>query len=341
MSNNWRTDIEKEFGNQVFLNRYKGEVVSTGSFVLNFLTEIGGFPVGRLIEVFGEEGSGKTTTILSCILECLNEGRPVLFCDFEARLTDSVLVKMEIDPKKIEDYRVMPETMEDGWKIIWRFCERPEHKGGMIFVDSLAAMPTRVELEQGVDGKERVGMIARVMSKNLRMATQKLARANVGLVFANQERASIDLKMGGGKTTPGGKALRFYSSVRVQLSLKGRITHDVVNDLTGKKEKMVTGIEVGLNVVKNSFGGSYRRGIMAIRMNGGIDNIYSALKVGEVAGLCKRRGAYYVLPVDYARKDDLGEVKKLGYEQMRKYFTSNPEIWNKYIGDINQFLNKK
>jgi recombination protein RecA len=336
----WRSEITKEFGDQVFQSRYQGEVVSTGSFVLDYLTEIRGFPIGRLAEVFGEEGSGKTTTILSCILQCLKEDRPVLFEDFEARLTDSVLVKMEIDPKKIADYRVMPESMEDGWKIVQRFCERPEHKGGMIFVDSLAAMPTRVELKEGIDGKERVGYIARVMAKSLRQTTQKLARANVGLVFVNQERASIDLRMGGGKTTPGGKALRFYSSLRVHTSLKGRITRDVVNDLSGKKEKMVTGVEVGLNIVKNSFGGSYRRGTMVIRMNGGIDNIYSALKVGEVAGICKQRGAYYILPEDYARKDDLGEVKKLGYEQMRKFLTSNPEIWNKYMKDVNQFLNK-
>lgn len=337
----WRTDIEKEFGNRVFQSRYEGEVVSTGSFVLDYLTEIGGFPVGRLSETFGEEGSGKTTIVLSCILECLKEGRPVLFEDFEARLTDSVLMKMEIEPKKIADYRVMPETMEDGWKIMQRFCERPEHKGGMIFVDSLAAMPARVELEEGIDGKERVGMIARIMARNLRQTTQKLARANVGLVFVNQERASINLKLGGGKTTPGGKALRFYSSIRIHLSLKGRIIREIINDLTGKKEKMVTGIEVGLNVVKNSFGGSYRRGIMAIRMNGGIDNIYSALRVGEVAGICKQKGAYFILPEEYARKDDLGEVKKQGYEQMRNFLTANPEIWNKYMNDVNQFLNKK
>lgn len=338
---NWRTAIEAEFGDQVYQSRFMGEVVSTGSFVLDYLLEIGGFPVGRLAEVFGEEGSGKTTTVLSCILECLKEGRSVLFEDFEARLTDAVLVKMEIEPKKIADYRVMPETMEDGWKIIQRFCERPEHRGGMIFVDSLAAMPARVELDEGIDGKERVGLIARIMSRNLRQTTQVLAKANIGLVFVNQERASIDLKLGGGKTTPGGKALRFYSSQRVQLNLKGRLTHEQLNDLTGKKEKLVTGIQVGLNVVKNSFGGSYRRGVMAIRMNGGIDNIYSALKVGEYAGLCKLKGSYYVLPEEFARKDDLGEVKKQGYEQMRSFLTLNPEIWNKYMKAIKTFLNKK
>lgn len=337
----WRSGLVKEFGDGIFQSRYKGEVVSTGSFVLDYLLEIGGFPVGRLAEVFGEEGSGKTTLVLSCILQCIKEGRSILFEDFEARLTDDVLEKMEIDPKVVADYRVMPETMEDGWKIMQRFCERPEHKGGMMFVDSLAAMPARVELKEGLDGKERVGMIARIMAKSLRQTTQKLAKANVGLVFVNQERASIDLKLGGGKTTPGGRALRYYSSMRVHLGLKGRTTQEMPDDLTGVLQKRVTGIKVGLRVAKNSFGSSYRTGQMVIRMNGGIDNIHSALGVGELAGIVKKRGAYYVLPEEYAREDELGEVKKQGYEQMRKYLTSNPKIWNKYMNSINRFLNKK
>lgn len=334
----WREEIEKEFGGAVFLSRYKGEVVSTGSFVLDYLLEIGGFPVGRLSEVYGSEGSGKTTLILSSVLRCLEEGRPVLLEDFEATLNDDVMRKMLLDPKKLENYRVMPETMEDGWRIIQRFCERPEHKGGMIFVDSLAAMPSVVEMDEGLKGKERVGLIARVMARSLRQTAQKLAIANVGLVFINQERASIDLKMGGGKTTTGGKALRFYASTRVQMHMKKRIVHQRVNDLTGVKEDQVTGLEIALSVVKNKFGQSYRNGTMAIRMNGGIDNIYSALNVGVVAGICQKKGAYYVLPKEYGREDDLGEVKKQGYERMREYFLENPKIWYKYLEQVNSYL---
>lgn len=337
----WREEIEKEFGERVFQSRYQGEVVSTGSLVLDYLLEIGGFPVGRLSEVFGEEGSGKSTLVFSTILNCLKEGRPVLFEDFEATANDEVLTKMEIDPKKLSDYRVMPDTMEDGWKLAQRFCERPEHKGGLIFVDSLAAMPARTELEEGLDGKERVGLIARIMSRGLRHTTQKLARANVGLIFVNQERASIDLRLGGGKTTPGGKALRFYSSIRVHLRITGRTTQSVMNPLLGKKDDKVMGLEVGLNVVKNKFGSSYRKGHMLIRMNGGIDNIWSSVKVGEHAGLVKKKGAYYVLPEKYGREDDLGEIKKLGYERIRQYFVENPSIWYKYMEDVKQFLYNK
>jgi len=337
----WRKEVELEFGENVFLHRYKGEVISTGSFVLDFLLEIGGFPVGRLSEVFGEEGSGKTTLILACILQCIKEGRPVLFEDFEATLNDTVMVKMGIDPKVLVNYRVMPETMEDGWRIAQRFCERSEHKGGMVFVDSLAAMPAKVELEEGLQGKERVGLIARIMARSLRQTVQKLAKANVGLVFINQERASINLRLGGGKTTPGGKALRFYSSTRTHLSLKGRIAHSKLNELTGQKDDRVTGLKVGLNVVKNKFGSSYRKGVMAIRMNGGIDNIYSALQVGESAGFCKKKGAYYILPAMYGRDDDLGEVKKLGYDRVYNYFTENPKLWYKYLDSVKKFLSNK
>jgi len=337
----WRASIEDEFGESVFQSRYTGEVVSTGSFVLDYLLEIGGFPVGRLSEVFGEEGSGKTTLILSTILQCLKEKRPVLFLDYEATLNDKVMEKMGIDPALLFDYRVMPVTMEVGWRVVGSLCERKEHKGGMIFVDSLAAMPTKVEIEEGLDSKERVGLVARVMSRSLRTMTKILAQANVGLVFVNQERASIDLRFGGGKTTPGGKALRFYASTRTQLSLRGRITHDQDNDLTGKKEKIVTGLTVGLNVVKNKFGGSYRRGNMVIRMNGGIDSIISAVAVGEAAGLVQRKGAYYVFPEEYGREDDLGEVKKLGYERVRTYFLENPKIWYKFMENVNNYLLKK
>ena len=337
----WREEIEKEFGERVFQSRYEGEVVSTGSFVLDYLLEIGGFPVGRLSEVFGEEGSGKSTLMFSTIEKCIKEKRPVLFEDFEATANDEVMEKMGIDPKKLSDYRVMPDTMEDGWKIAQRFCEQPEHRGGMIFVDSLAAMPARTELEEGIDGKERVGLIARIMARSLRQTTLSLARANVGLVFVNQERATIDLRLGGGKTTPGGKALRFYSSVRVHLNIRGRVTQSVNNMLSGKKDDLVTGLEVGLNVVKNKFGSSYRRGTLLIRMNGGIDNIYSAVKVGEHLGLIKRRGAYYVLPEEFGREDDLGEVKKLGYERLRKYFVENSSIWYRYMDNVNKFLYQK
>lgn len=329
----WREDIETEFGKDVFQGKYAGEVIPTGSFVLDYLAEIGGIPLGRICEIFGSEGSGKTTLALSIIREALKQKRAVLFEDFEHTLSDSYLIRVGLNPKKLDDYRVMPRSMEEGWTLARRFCERPEHKGGLIVVDSLASMPVEKELKEADEqvGNVRIGLIAQVMSTSLRQMEGLLAKSNVCLLFLNQERASISLKFGGSKTTPGGKALRFYAGMRVQLSLMGSITEKHLNPLAGQKQDEVVALQVGVNVVKNKFGRSYRRGMIMLRLNEGIDNIWSAVKIGEYLGIVKKRGAYYILSEEFARKDDLGEVKKLGYVNLRKYFNENSEIWYRYM----------
>lgn len=332
----WREDIETEFGKDIFQGKYEGEVIPTGSFVLDYLAEIGGLPLGRVCEIFGSEGCGKTTLALSIIREALKQKRPVLFEDFEHTLSDPYLLRVGLNPKELDDYRVMPVSMEKGWTLARRFCERPEHKGGLIVVDSLASMPVEKELE-GADeqvGSVRIGLIAQVMSNSLREMVGLLAKSNVCLLFLNQERSAINLKFGGSKTTPGGKALRFYAAMRVQLSLMGSITEKHLNPLAGQKQDEVVALNVGVNVVKNKFGRSYRRGTIMLRLNEGIDNIWSAVKVGEHLGIVKKRGAYYVLPERYGREDDLGDVKKLGYVNLRKYFKENTGVWGRFMIDI-------
>lgn len=336
----WREDVETEFGKEIYKGKYGGEVIPTGSFILDYLTEIGGFPLGRICEIFGSESSGKTTLALAVIREAFKQKRAVMFEDFEHTLSDPYLLRVGLNPKKLDDYRVMPRSMEEGWTLARRFCERPEHRGGLIVIDSLAAMPVEAELKEADEqvGSTRMGIIAQVMSNSLRQMVDELAKSNVCLLILNQERSSISLKFGGSKTTTGGKALRFYAAVRVQLSLMGSITEKHLNPLVGKKDDEVVAIQVGVNVVKNKFGRSYRRGMIMLRLNEGIDNMWSAVKIGEHLGIVSKRGAYYVLPNEYARKDDLGDVKKLGYVNLRKYFKENSQIWYKYRRAIQEAL---
>lgn len=341
----WREDLETEFGERIFRSGFSGEVVPTGSFVVDFLTGIGGFPLGSITEIFGDEGSGKTTLGLEMIKRALKVKRPVLYLDYESTVSDGYLVKLGIDPDVLKDYRLFPDSMEDGWMLTKRFCERPENKGGIVLVDSLAAMPPEFDKKKmsEVIGQTMVGSMAQVMSVACRQMTGVFREANVAMIFVNQERSKIDLmsRLGAKKTTPGGVAVKFYAALRLQLMLRGSVKMSDVDILTGVKGDKVVGVDVAVRIIKNKFAASYRQGFIHIRMDEGIDNIYSALKVAERTGFISAgRGGRYELDERYSG-DSLGRKKIHGRESVRKYFADNPSEWNKLMGDINKFLKEK
>jgi len=334
----WREEIETEFGAEIFDSGFKGEVISSGSFIIDILTGIGGLPLGSIVEMFGPEGVGKTTLGLCAIRDALNEGRPVLFEDYETTVSDEQIERLEIGKARLKDVKVTPNSLEDGWMIIKRFCEN--FSKGLIVVDSLAAMPPIGDIEKmkEVIGQVKIASTASVMSVALKQMTNVLRKSKNCLVFMNQERAKISGGIGGMKTTPGGFAVKFYAAIRLQLQPKGSIETTEESPLSGKREKRVTTVEIRAKVIKNKFAPSYVKGILYLRMNAGIDNIMSAIKIAEFFGwIRKGRGGVYRLDEKYSGDDAEGH-KERGLENLRLYFSREPEIGNLLLTDVKNEL---
>lgn len=344
MPNEWRKDIETEFGGGVFLAGFSGETVSSGSFVVDFLTGIGGFPLGGIVEICGTEGSGKTTLGLTAVESAISRGKAVLWLDFERKLSGVYAKKLGIDFDKLRDYVLSPETMEDGWMIINRFCENLNHKGGLIFVDSVAAMPPVSDLEKVklIIGQVRVASMAQVMSTAFRQMLNTIKKAQVGVVFLNQERSLIDTtgRSMGQKTTPGGAALKFYSSIRLKMEIRGAIKESREDVITGKPVDMVVGLDVSVTVLKNTLAPSFRKGKIVLRMDEGIDNLTSAVRIGEHLGLITKKGAYYVV-AEKLGVDALGGHKEHGFERLRKFFASNADVRGSLMKEVTDYLQSK
>lgn len=340
----WRKEIETEFGTAVFDTGFSGCVVSSGSIIVDFLTLVGGFPLGAIVEVFGDEGSGKTTLALMCLREAIKQGRKVLWLDFERTLNYDLLRKLGIPVDSIRDYIIAPDSMEDGFMIMLRFCENPANRGGVIFVDSVAAMPPVADMEKmkEIIGQVRVASMAAVMSTSFRQMCQIFKKADVCAVFLNQERSNIDTtgRSVGTKTTPGGAALKFYSSMRVQLAARQATRVKVEDVISGGVSDQVVAIEVNVVIVKNKLAPSYRRSKMYLRMDEGIDNLTSALNIAELMGLISKKGAFYTINAKYGG-ELAGEVKAHGFERLRKYFVENPTEQGMLIDDVKTYLFKR
>lgn len=340
----WREEIATEFGGDVFLAGFSGEVVPSGSFVVDFLTGIGGFPLGGIVEICGSEGSGKTTLGLTAIESALSRGKPVLWEDFERKLSTTYVRKLGIDFNQIKDYVLSPESMEDGWMMINRFCETPQHKGGLIVVDSVAAMPPISDLEKvkQIIGQVRVASMAQVMSVAFRQMLNTIRKARVGMVFLNQERSLIDTtgRSLGQKTTPGGAALKFYSSIRLKMEIRGAIKEEKKDALSGLNKEIVTGLDVQVTVLKNTLAPSFRNGKIVLRMDEGIDNLTSAIRVGEHLGLISKKGAYYVV-AESLGVDSLGGHKEHGFERLRRFFAENKDVTKNLMEAVISYLSSQ
>jgi recombination protein RecA len=339
----WRDDLESQFGSSIFRSGFGGDVLPSGSFVIDYLTGIGGYPLGSIVEIFGKEGSGKTTLALSAIYEALKKEMPVLYEDFESTVSDKYLKKLGINPDSMVDYRVFPESMEDGWMVMKRFCEK--YKNGLMVVDSLAAMPPKFDIEKmkEVIGQTKVASAAAVMSIALKQMTKVVKERNMCLIFVNQERSKIDTfkAIAGSKTTPGGAAVRYFAGVRIKTRLNKPVKASQFDVLVGGKRDRVIAIEVGIYIDKNKFAPSYRHAPIYIRMDEGVDNLSSAIKVGEHLGFVEqKRGGRFYLDERYSG-DTLGKHQEHGLENLRRYFATNPSEWQKFIKDIMNKLSEK
>ena len=303
------SQIEKQFGKGSVMKMGEQLVtkiasVSTGSLGLDIALGAGGLPYGRVVEIYGPESSGKTTLTLSAIAEAQKQGKTCAFIDAEHALDPVYAEKLGVN---IDDLLVsQPDTGEQALEI----CDMLVRSGAveLVVIDSVAALVPRAEIE-GEMGDSHMGLAARLMSQALRKLTGNIKRANCCVIFINQIRMKIGVMFGNPETTTGGNALKFYSSVRLDIRRIGAI----------KKGEEVVGNETRVKVVKNKIAPPFKQAEFGILYNEGISREGEIVDLGVKEGLIDKAGAWYSY-----KEDRIGQ----GKDNVRVFLKENPEIAN-------------
>ena len=300
--------IEKQFGKGSVMRLGDGgvtrdfEVISTGSLGLDVALGIGGLPKGRVVEVYGPESSGKTTLTLQVVAESQKAGGTAAFVDAEHALDPAYAEKLGCN---VDDLLVsQPDTGEQALEI----TDMLVRSGAVdvIFVDSVAALTPKAEIE-GEMGDSHVGLQARLMSQALRKLTGNIKRSNTIVIFINQIRMKIGVMFGSPETTTGGNALKFYSSVRLDIRRIGAI----------KKGDEVIGNQTRVKVVKNKVAPPFKMAEFEILYGAGISREGEIIDLGVQEGFVEKSGSWY----SYGG-DRIGQ----GKENVRNFLIENPEI---------------
>jgi recombination protein RecA len=278
------------------------EAVPTGSLALDLALGIGGLPRGRIVEIYGPEGSGKTTVSLHVIAEAQKSGGLVAFIDAEHALDPTYAKALGVDIDNL--LCSQPDTGEQALEI----ADTLVRSGAMdvIVVDSVAALVPRAEIE-GEMGDSHVGLQARLMSQALRKLAGSVNRSKTILIFINQIREKIGVMFGSNETTPGGRALKFYSSVRM----------DVRRIDSLKDGAEVVGSRVRVKVVKNKVSAPFKKAEFDIQYGFGISKEGSLLDVAIDHGIVRKSGAWFIYG-----DDQLGQ----GRENAKAFLAGNPDI---------------
>ena len=289
------------------------QVVSTGSLGLDIALGVGGLPKGRVIEVYGPESSGKTTLTLSVIAEAQKDGGTAAFIDAEHALDPSYAEKLGVD---LDDLLVsQPDTGEQALEIADMLVR--SSAVDVVVVDSVAALTPKAEIE-GEMGDTHVGLQARLMSQALRKLTGNIKRSNTMVIFINQIRMKIGVMFGNPETTTGGNALKFYSSVRLDIRRIGAI----------KKGDETLGNQTRVKVIKNKVAPPFRQTEFDILYNHGISKHGELIDLGVQVGVVGKSGAWY----SYG-PDRIGQ----GRDNAREFLKGNPDI----AGEIERIIKEK
>ena len=278
------------------------ETISTGAIALDLALGVGGIPKGRVTEIFGSEGSGKTTLAQHIIAEAQKAGGTAAYIDAEHALdpTYANTCGVQLDDLLISQ----PDTGEEALEI----TETLVRSGAIdvIVIDSVAALVPRAEIE-GEMGDVHVGLQARLMSQALRKLVAAIGKSKTAVVFINQLREKVGIIFGNPEITPGGRALKFYSSVRIDLRRGDAI----------KQGTEIIGTRVRARVVKNKVAPPFRNTEFDIMFNHGISKEGGLLDIGVASGIIKKLGAFF----------NYGETKLgQGRENAKDYLTQHPEV---------------
>ena len=309
------SQIERQFGKGSMMRLGDREQIdipsiSTGSLGLDIALGIGGLPRGRIVEIYGPESSGKTTLTLQVIAEAQKQGGTCAFIDAEHALDPVYAEHLGVN---IEDLLVsQPDTGEQALEI----CDMIVRSGAVdvVIVDSVAALTPKAEIE-GEMGDTHVGLQARLMSQALRKMTANIKNSNTLVVFINQIRMKIGVMFGSPETTTGGNALKFYSSVRLDIRRIGAV----------KDGDEVTGNETRVKVVKNKVAPPFRQAEFQILYGQGIFQRGEIIDLGVKQGIIDKSGAWYAY-----KGDKIGQGKKNAAD----FLAENPEICDEIESQI-------
>jgi recombination protein RecA len=316
-----RLQIEKQFGKGSLMKlgmRTQGlklEVIPTGSILLDAALGVGGYPKGRIIEIYGPESSGKTTLALHAIAECQKQGGIAAFIDAEHALDPGYAKNLGVNIDEL--WVSQPDTGEQALEI----AESLVRSGAvdLIVVDSVAALTPQAEIE-GEMGDSHMGLQARLMSQALRKLTGTISKSKACLVFINQIRMKIGVMFGNPETTTGGKALKFYSSLRLEVRKVETIS---------KGSEDATGNIVRVKVVKNKVAPPFRKVELEIIFGKGISATGSLLDAAVKFDIVNKSGSWYSY-----KEDRIGQ----GRENVKLFLEQNPQIAEKVEAELRKIL---
>jgi recombination protein RecA len=312
--------IEKEYGKGAIMRLKDGElphgevgVVSTGSIGLDIALGVGGFPRGRIVEIYGPESSGKTTLMLHAIANVQKAGGTAAFIDAEHALDVTYARKLGV---KVDELLLsQPDFGEQALEIADMLVR--SNAVDLVVVDSVAALVPKAEIE-GEMGDSHVGVQARLMSQALRKLTGSVARSQCLLMFTNQIRMKIGVMFGSPETTTGGNALKFYASVRLDIRRIGAIKEATASDKS--KDPLHVGNRTRVKVVKNKLAPPFREVEFDILYGQGISRAGDLVDLAADAGIVEKSGAWY----SYG-----GERIGQGRENAKAFLESNPKLLDK------------
>ena len=309
------TQIERQFGKGAIMRMGDGtgiadiDVVSTGSLTLDLALGIGGLPKGRVVEIYGPESSGKTTLTLHAVAEIQKQGGTAAFVDAEHALDPQYAERLGVN---VEDLLVsQPDTGEQALEI----TDMLVRSGAvdLVVIDSVAALTPKAEIE-GEMGDTHVGLQARLMSQALRKLTANIKRSNCMVIFINQIRMKIGVMFGSPETTSGGNALKFYSSVRMDIRRIGAI----------KKGDEVIGNQTRVKVVKNKVSPPFKQAEFEILYGQGISREGELLDLGVANNLVEKAGAWYSY-----QGDRIGQGKENSRQFLKEHSDTAADIEQK------------
>ena len=311
--------IERQFGKGAIMRFGQGELeeieaISTGSLTLDLALGVGGLPMGRIIEIYGPESSGKTTLTLELIAQAQKRGKVCAFIDAEHALDPIYAKKLGV---KIDDVLIaQPDTGEQALDI----TETLVRSGGVdvIVVDSVAALVPKAEIE-GDMGDNHVGLQARLMSQALRKLTGTIKQANCMVVFINQLRMKIGIMFGNPETTTGGNALKYYASVRLDIR-KGAVIKD---------KDVAIGNETKVKVVKNKVAPPFKQANFQILFNYGISKTGELIDLGVQLKMVEKTGAWFAY-----NGTKIGQ----GKANAMRYLDEHPEVADELEGKIREYF---
>ena len=314
------TQIDRQFGKGAIMRlgdnyiRTMDNVISTGCLSLDVALGVGGIPRGRVVEIYGPESSGKTTLALHIVAEAQKAGGFAAFIDAEHAVDPDYSKRLGVNTEEL--LISQPDSGEQALEI----CETLVRSGALhvIVIDSVAALVPRAELE-GDMGDSHMGLQARLMSQALRKLTGTVSRSNTTVIFINQIREKIGVMFGNPETTPGGRALKFYASIRLEIR---RIT-------TIKDGAEMVGSRVRVRVVKNKVAPPFKKSEFDIMYGQGISYVGDIIDLAVEGNIVEKTGAWYSY-------DDMKIGQ--GRENAKSFLTENPDIMAAVTDKVKSFM---